>query len=61
MISGFNQPNDISYAPRYDALCGISEEELLLVFKDQIRELGEMNGMTEEETIELQSRCKPLL
>ena len=51
VFSGFNQPNDISYDSRYDALCGISKDELLSVFKDQIRELGEMNGMTEEETI----------
>ena len=52
VFSGFNQHNDISYDPRYDALCGISKDELLTVFKEQIRELGEMNGMTEEETIE---------
>ena len=52
VFSGFNQPNDISYDSRYDALCGISEDELLSVFKDQIKELGEVNGMTEEETVE---------
>ena len=52
VFSGFNQPNDISYDSRFDALCGISKDELLSVFKDQIKELGEMNGMTEEETIE---------
>ena len=52
VFSGFNQPNDISYDSRYDALCGISQDELLMVFKDQIKELGEANGMTEEETIE---------
>src|SRR5574344_1037566 len=52
VFSGFNQPNDISYDSRYDALCGISKDELLSVFKDQIKELGEKNGMTEEETIE---------
>ena len=52
VFSGFNQPKDISYDPRLDALCGISKEELLSVFKDQIRELGEINGMTEEETVE---------
>ncbi len=52
VFSGFNQPKDISYDSRYDALCGITKEELLSVFKEQIRELGERNGMTEEETIE---------
>ena len=51
VFSGFNQHNDISYDPRYDALCGISKDELLTVFKEQIKELGEVNGMTEEETI----------
>ena len=52
VFSGFNQPNDISCDSRFDALCGISKEELLSVFKDQIKELGEANGMTEEETVE---------
>lgn len=52
VFSGFNQPNDISLDGRYDALCGITKDELLSVFKEQIRELGEMNDMTEEETIE---------
>ncbi|WP_254555140.1 AAA family ATPase, partial [Salmonella enterica] len=52
VFSGFNQPKDISYDSRYDALCGISKDELLSVFKEQIKELGEKNGMTEEETVE---------
>lgn len=52
VFSGFNQPKDISYDGRYDALCGITKDELLSVFKEQIRELGELNDMTEEETIE---------
>ena len=52
VFSGFNQPKDISYDGRYDALCGITKDELLSVFKEQIRELGEMNDMTEEDTIE---------
>ena len=51
VFSGFNQPDDISYDGRYDALCGITKDELLSVFKDQIKELGRVNGMTEEETI----------
>ena len=52
VFSGFNQPEDISYDSRFDALCGISKDELLSVFKEQIKELGKVNGMTEEETIE---------
>ena len=51
VFSGFNQPDDISCDRRYDALCGITKDELLSVFKEQIKELGEANGLTEEETI----------
>ncbi|MDD6895480.1 MAG: AAA family ATPase, partial [Prevotellaceae bacterium] len=51
VFSGFNQPDDISYDGRYDALCGITKDELLTVFKEQIKELGKKNGMTEEGTI----------
>ena len=52
VFSGFNQPNDISCDAHYDALCGISKDELLSVFKEQIKELGEAHGITEEETVE---------
>ena len=50
VFSGFNQPKDISYDGRYDALCGITKDELLAIFKESIRDLGRANGMTEEET-----------
>ena len=56
VFSGFNQPDDISYDGRYDALCGITKDELLSVFKDQIKELGRVNGMTEDETIAMLKR-----
>ena len=36
VFSGFNQPNDISMDSRYDAICGITEEELQTVFVDSI-------------------------
>ena len=51
VFSGFNQPDDISYDGRYDALCGITKDELLTVFREQIKELGKANGLNEEETI----------
>ena len=51
VFSGFNQHNDISNDARYDALCGITMNEMLTQFKEPIKELSEMNGMTEEETI----------
>ena len=56
VFSGFNQPKDISYDARYDALCGINREELLSVFKDPIKELGESCGLTVEETIQKLTR-----
>ena len=49
VFSGFNQPNDISMAPKYDALCGITTEELHTVFAESIRELAESLATTEED------------
>ena len=40
VFSGFNQPADISLDGRYEALCGITEEELYHVFADAIERLG---------------------
>ena len=40
VFSGFNQPADISLDGRYEALCGITEEELSHVFADAIERLG---------------------
>ena len=40
VFSGFNQPKDISMDPRYEALCGISEEELYQYFPVAIEKLA---------------------
>ena len=56
VFSGFNQPDDISYDARYEAICGITKDEMLTVFKEQIKELGEENGMTETEAIDMLTR-----
>lgn len=40
VFSGFNQPNDISMDSKYDALCGITEEELETVFAEPIAEMA---------------------
>ena len=56
VFSGFNQPKDISYDARYEAICGITKDEMLTVFKEQIKELGEENGMTETEAIDMLTR-----
>ena len=56
VFSGFNQPDDISYDARYEAICGITKDEMLTVFKQQIKELGMKNGMTETEAIDMLTR-----
>jgi hypothetical protein len=40
VFSGFNQPKDISMDPRYEALCGITEEELYQYFPAPIERLA---------------------
>ncbi|MGN0047727.1 MAG: AAA family ATPase [Bacteroides sp.] len=41
VFSGFNQPKDISMDKRYEALCGITQEELDTVFAEPVREFAE--------------------
>ena len=52
VFSGFNQPDDISMNRRYEALCGITKEELLTVFDSSIRELADDLGIGYDETVE---------
>lgn len=49
VFSGFNQPKDISMFEKYEALCGITEEELHTQFAEPILEMAESEGCTEEE------------
>ena len=56
VFSGFNQPKDISMDKRYEALCGITEEELYTVFADPIKELAESQNLDEEEMKQLLKR-----
>ena len=53
VFSGFNQPDDISMDNTYDTLCGITEDELLSYFHEQIQELAETNGYTYEEMVKV--------
>ena len=53
VFSGFNQPADISMDPRYEALCGITTEELYQYFDKSIAELADSYGYSIEETKEL--------
>ena len=43
VFSGFNQPKDISMDERYDALCGITQEELDCYFAEPMAELAAKN------------------
>ena len=49
VFSGFNQPKDISMDKRYEALCGITKEELETVFAEPIRELADDLNVEVEE------------
>lgn len=48
VFSGFNQPNDISMDSRYDAICGITEDELYSVFGEAISEMASKLNYTVE-------------
>ena len=41
VFSGFNQPNDISMSPKFDTLCGITEQEMTDYFAEPISEMAE--------------------
>ena len=49
VFSGFNQPNDISMDPRYEALCGITQKEMESYFHEPIAKLAEQEECTCEE------------
>ena len=49
VFSGFNQPKDISMDSRYDAICGITEDELYSYFANPIKELADKIECTAQE------------
>ena len=48
VFSGFNQPADISMAPQYETLCGITQEELEHYFAEPIETLAKKCRTTPE-------------
>ena len=48
-FSGFNQPKDISLDTRYEALCGITQDEIDSCFTDAISEMAEEYSCSFEE------------
>ena len=53
VFSGFNQPDDISMSGKYEALCGITKDELLSVFDKPIHELAAKLRRSYEDTVAL--------
>ena len=49
VFSGFNQPDDISMDERYEALCGITEDELYAAFDEPIKAMAERYKVAEDE------------
>ena len=53
VFSGFNQPEDISMNPEFDALCGITKDELAEYFDSEIEAMANELGFSKEETYKL--------
>ena len=51
IFSKLNNLQNISMVPAYDALCGISEEELTTQMRPDIERLGEANGLNYDEQL----------
>ena len=49
VFSGFNQPDDISLDRRYEAICGITEEELYQYFPEAIAEMADEYGQSTDD------------
>ena len=53
VFSGFNQPKDISMDSKFDAICGITEEELYRYFAEPIKEMADNYGCSVDEMKEM--------
>ena len=49
VFSDLNNLEDISQLPQYDAVCGISEQELHIFFDEGVGELANANGISKDE------------
>ena len=56
MFSGFNQPKDISLNRDYEAICGITKEELVKYFSESINEFAEVEDCSFEEMLNILKR-----
>ena len=56
VFSGFNQPADISMDPRYETLCGITQQELEDYFAESISEMADAQDVSTDEMREALKR-----
>ena len=56
VFSGFNQPADISMDIRYEALCGITQEEMEHYFAGPISDMADREGISKQEMTGLLKR-----
>ena len=56
VFSGFNQPADISMDPRYETLCGITQQEMEGYFAEAIEDMAGSQGIGAGEMKELLKR-----
>ena len=56
VFSGFNQPNDISMDERYEALCGITQEEMEQTFRQPLQQMATRCKVSVDEMKELLKR-----
>lgn len=49
VFSDFNQPSDISMSPKYDAICGITDDEIEYYFSSSINEMKGVYGCSAKE------------
>lgn len=53
VFSDFNQPSDISMSPKYEALCGITDDEIDQYFASAISEMADIYGCSTKEMRDL--------
>ena len=53
VLSDFNQPSDIGMSPKYEALCGITDDEIDQYFASAISEMADIYGCSTEEMRDL--------
>ena len=53
VFSELNNLQNISMAPKYDAICGITEKELLTQMQPDIEKLAETEGVSEQELVDM--------